>query len=270
LNCNLIPIQQHSSDYFVRGGIHKAAVADLGDTEYVTEAIRRVLRSQPGFERAADNLKVEIIQHPDGFVFSNNIDFSAGNARRKAISPGHEALTEGNLLVALLDVSADVNIASFYSGDFYTSSMNSDILQIKFAQLFRRTGISVEHLHQFKEIVLADYPSIREVINSNTRTFKEFELLLDQSDRWRRTVNQMGPDANLVKEYFDQASHEGWVSSAPAKWLRFVIGLGMGATNPIAGAAWSFADTLMMDKLKGWRPSHFVEEKLKPFLEKEH
>jgi hypothetical protein len=266
---NLIPMHTYASNYFAPEGIVKSATSDMSDATYVTEAIRRVLQNQTGFEQFVGNLHVEVI-HLDGgqFVLQSNINFEVGNVRRKAIHPGLEAITEGNILVALLDANSVVNIASHYGGDFYTSPINSEIAQIRFAGLLRRTGISVEHLQQFKDIVLTDYPSVREVINSKEKSFKEFELLLDQSDRWRRTVNQMDPDANLVTEYFKQASHESWVSSAPVKWLRFVIGLGMGAQNPIAGAAWSLADTFMMDKLKGWRPNHFVEEKLKPFLDK--
>jgi hypothetical protein len=266
----LIPIKKYAGNDFAPEGIINSANAGMTDTSYVTEAIRKLLRTQPGFEPFADNLQIEIIQLNGGqFVLESNINFAAGNACRKQFSPELDGFTEGSLFAALLDATGDVNIAAHYGGDYYTSSMNSAIAKIRFEHLFRRTGISMQQLQQFQEIVLADYPSVREVINSKEKSFKEFELLLDQSDRWRRTVNQMGPDANLVKEYFKQASQEGWVSSAPAKWLRFVIGLGMGAQNPIAGAAWSAADTFLMDKLKGWRPNHFVDEKLKPFLDKD-
>jgi hypothetical protein len=266
----LITVKSYGSDYFAPKGIVKSATEDLTDASYVTAAIRKMLCIQVGFEQYADNLLVEIIHlDKDRFVLQSNINFEEANARRKAIDPTLEALTEGHLLVAILDANADVNIASHYGGDFYTSSASSEIARIRFAELLRRTDISTEHLQQFKDIVLVDCPTVREVINSKQRSFKEFELLLDQSDKWRRTVNQMGPDANLVAEYFKQSSEEGWVSSLGTKGIRFVIGLSIGAINPVAGALWSAADTFMVDKLKGWRPNHFVEEKLKPFLDKD-
>jgi hypothetical protein len=263
----LIPIKRYSSDYFTPGGIHKAATADLNDTNYVTAAIRRVLQDQIGFEEFAENLRIEVIHLEGKFVLQSNIDFAIGNARRMAISPSLEPLTEGNLLVALLDANADVNIASLYGGDFYTSSVNSDIVRIRFSELLQRTGISVTQLQQFKDVVLPDYPTIREVINSKERSFDEFEKLLDQSDRFRRTVHQMGPDASLVEEYFKQVMREGWISSLPAKGMRYVLGLGIGTANPIAGALLGAADTFLLDKLRGWRPSHFVDGKLKLFLD---
>jgi hypothetical protein len=264
----LIQMKGYATSYFAPETIVKSAAADMSDASYVKEAIRKVLQTQPGFEQYAQDLTTKIIRlDNDLFVLESNIDFKAANSRRKTL--GLDEFQENGLFVALLEANADVNIASLYGGDFYTSSMNSEIAKIRFSELFRRTGISEKHLQQFKDIVLPDFPTVRDVINSKERTFKEFELLLDQSERWRRTVNQMGPDANLVAEYFRQASREGWVSSLPAKGLRFVIGLGMGAQNPIAGAVWSAADTFMMDRLKGWRPNHFVEEKLKPFLDKD-
>jgi len=40
------------------------------------------------------------------------------------------------------------------------------------------------------------------------------------------------------------------------------------ATGLAVGAASSAADTFLLDKLlKGWRPNHFVDGKLKPFLD---
>ena len=267
---DLIQIKRYAGDYFAPEGIHKSATADMTDATYVTEAIRRVLQNEVGFEHFADNLRVDVIHLEGQFVVQSNINFEIGNARRAALSPPLGQLTESIFLLMLFDANADVNIASFYGGDFYTSPMNSEIAQIRFAELLRRTGISMKHLQQFKNIVLADYPSIREVINSKERSFGEFERLLDQSDRWHRNINKMGPDTNLVSEYFKQVTHEGWVSSLPAKIIRYVIGLGIeGALNPIAKGAWSIADTLLIDKLKGWRPNHFVDEKLKPFLDKD-
>jgi len=260
-----IPLRKYSSDYFTPGGVHRAALASLEDADYVTEAIRRMLTYHVGFESFAENLRAEVIRLDDGkFVLNTNIDFDAGNARRDR-SLGR--VTEGTLVIALLDATADVSIASLYGGDFYTSTMNSDLVRIRFKELLRRTGISALQLQQFKEIVLPEYPAIREVINSGERSFKEFEELLDQSERFRAAVHQMSPDSNLVKEYFTQVLREGWISSLPAKGIRYVLGLILGAVNPIAGAAASAADTFLLDKLKGWRPNHFVDGKLRPFLD---
>jgi hypothetical protein len=283
-----IPIKRYSSDYFTAGGIHRAATADLNDANYVTAAVRRVLQGQIGFESFAENLRIEVVQLLGGrFSTLSNIDFALGNERRKAANPALEAFTEGNLLVSLLDANADVNIASLYGGDFYTSEINSGIVQIRFAELLRRTEISNTQLQQFRDIALAEYPTIREVINSKERSFAEFEKLLDQSEKFRHSVHQMGPDANLVAQYFEEVRREGWISSLPGKSMRYVLGIGISAAagaidaaatgaaigaaigvaaSSAVGAVWSAVDTFLLDKLKDWRPNHFVDKKLKPFL----
>ena len=266
----LIPIKAYTSDHFVAGGILNSAKADLNDEAYVTGAVRHLLQDQVGFEAFADNLRVGIVHLDDGsFVIRSSIDFVVGNVRRKQMDPALEDFTEGHIVVALLDANADVNIASHYGGDFYTSSTSSDIVRVRCSELLRRTGISASQLQQFRDIALADYPALREVINSKERSFSEFERLLDQSEKFRRSVHEMGPDANLVEEYFKESMRVGWMSSLPAKGIRFVLGLGISAVSPAVGAGCSAADAFLLDKLKGWRPNHFVDGKLKPFLDRD-
>jgi hypothetical protein len=115
------------------------------------------------------------------------------------------------------------------------------------------------------------------VVDSGSRTFDEFLELLDKSsDRFRGWILNTSPNANLVSEYFKEVTKEGWIAKLPAKSVRYVLGqiLNVAAlamspvTGVAAGAAYSTADTLLLDKLfKGWRPSHFVDGKLKPFLD---
>jgi hypothetical protein len=262
-----IPIVRYASDAFVTGGIPTSATNDLTDGNYVTAAIRRILRDQIGFQPFAENLRLEVIKLSAGeFSIRHNIDFATGNARRKQIDPTLENLTEGNILVALLDASADLNIASRYGGDFYTSATNSDIVRIRYEETLKRTDISSAQLQQFRELLLPEFPRIRDVINSGERTFAEFETLLDQSPNFRSTVHKISPDANLVSEYLQAVRKQGWLSSIGGKPVRFIVGLAVDAPNPVAGKNWTTADDLLLGNLKSWRPSHFVDDKLKPFL----
>jgi hypothetical protein len=237
----------------------------------VLAALRKILRNQVGFETFAESLMAEIVKLNEGdFLLDTNIDFVRGNELRKRVDPTLEAFTSGNLIVGLLDASADINIAAHYGGDFYTSALNSDLVKIRHAELLRRTDISSDQIQQFQDIVLPEYPTLREVINSKEHSFQDFERLLDQSERFRQSIHQMGPDAKLVAEYFQAVTKEGWISGLPAKSMRYVLGMGLGAAtaaHPLIGAAWSAIDTFILDRLSGWRPSHFVDGKLKPFLD---
>jgi hypothetical protein len=257
-----------SSDHFLTGGIPKAAMGDLSDADYVSAAVRRVLQDTIGFESFAGNLQFEVIQVPPKFLVRTNIDFPKGNALRKAVDPKLEAVSESNLLSGIVDARADTTLASFYGGDFCTSAVNSDIVRIRHAALLKRSGISATELTQFKDIVLPDYPTVREVVNSKERSFDEFLKLLDKSNKFRESVHRMSPDAELVTEYFKEVMKEGWISSLPAKTVRYVLAFAIGLKFPGLGAAYSWADQFLVDKLgAGWRPNHFVDGKLKPFLD---
>lgn len=279
-------IRRLSSDYFVKGGLQKVAHADVLNPEFSREAVRRVLAGTVGFESFAADVEFEAIaaNTPIGdfpnvpsFSLWTNIDFGVGNSRRRALNPTLEAVQEATLLNSIVEARADVAIAAFYGGDFHTSSINSDIVRLKCADLLKRSGISASELSQFRDIVLEDYPRIRDVVDSGSRTFDEFLKLLDKSsDRFRRWIHNTSPDANLVSEYLKEVTNEGWIAKLPGKSVRYVLGqilnvatLAMSpATGVAAGAAYSAADTFLLDKLfKGWRPSHFVDGKLKPFLD---
>lgn len=196
-----------------------------------------------------------------------NIDFSAANARRSSIAPELEAITESNILSGIFDARVDVALASHYGGDFYTSTVNSDIVRLRYAELLRRIGISRADLLQLQDVVLNDYPTIREVINSKQRSFDEFLHLLDRSEKFREWIHGIGPDAKLVPEYINQVTAEGWTSKLPVKIARYVIASVIGFVRPIEGLVIAAADMFLLERIAGgWSPNHFVDGRLKPFL----
>ena len=115
--------------------------------------------------------------------------------------------------------------------------------------------------------VLADYPTIQEVIDARVRTFDEFLILLDKSQRFRDWIQGVNPDAKLPAEYVREIAAEGWMASVPAKMMRYALTSALGIAAPIAGLAAGAVDSFLLDRIiGGWRPSHFVEGTLKPFL----
>jgi hypothetical protein len=258
-----------SSDHFVKGGIQKAAMADLSNPEYVHGCIRTVLKNTVGFDAYAEKLAFQIIPVDDRFIVQTNVNFNQGNAIRKAIHPKLEAISVGNLLNGILSARADISLAAFYGGDFRTSADVSEIIQIRHAELLRRSGINADEISQFHRIELDNYPTIREVINTKGRSFDEFLKLLDKSDRFREMVHRIEPDAKLVTEYIAEISKEGWISSVDAKTVRYLIVAAIAFKSEVAGFAAAWADLFLTEKiLAPWRPNHFVDGELKPFLDK--
>lgn len=131
-----VKVRRFSSDYFVKGGILKAAHADVLDTEYAKEAMQRILAGTVGFEGFAKDLVFDAVpaDRPIGdfpevpsFSLWTNIDFAAGNALRKSRNPTLKPVSEATLLNVILEARADAAVSAFYGAEFYTSAVNSSM-----------------------------------------------------------------------------------------------------------------------------------------------
>lgn len=263
----LVPIKKLSDSYFIEGGIIKAASSDLSEPKFVHEAMRRVLAREVGSEILQDDFVFKIITNDPKFQILSNLDFRSINLARKLKNPSMYDISPAYFINNILEAHTDMVLASHYGGDFYTSEMASQIIRLKHHELIRKIGIDKREVEEFNEIILHDTPSVRESLNSGQRTFKEFLLVLDKSRKFREWTQGVNPDEKLVKAYFQDVTSEGWVSSLPSKVLRYALSTVVTAIEPISGTLGSAADTMVTEKLLGgWRPSHFVEKRLKPFL----
>lgn len=263
-----VPIRSLTGDHFIPGGIVAAARTDVRDSEYVRAAIRAAAKSLPGGYDAGENLKLEIIETEAGFFAISDLDLDRINGTRKSFIPSLEPLTIPFLLSKLLDARADLSLASFYGGDFVTSESTSAIIQTRHSELLRRSSIDREDRQRFQELILPDMPKLAEVIDSGERSFEEFMRLLDRADKFKKWLNSVSPDEGLVRSYLKEASAEGWIQRVPAKLIRYILATAIGAFSPGAGAAAGLADSFLVERLLGgWRPSHFVKERLGPFTE---
>jgi hypothetical protein len=260
-----VPIRKLTDDYFLPGGVVRAASDDLLNPKFVHEAARRVLSHTVGTPPILGDFKFEIIPTPAGFHIVTNLDFNAINAYRK--NHDLDNIAPANLVNEILMARADTALAAHYGGEFYTSNLTSQIVRLRYAELLKRMGIEAEEIRELKDIVLPDSPSIREVIDSGGRTFDEFLSLLGKSQRFRDWIQDVNPDEKLVQAYLREVTAEGWISKLPSKTLRYVLASLFNLVEPTLGLVLSAADSLLLEKmLGGWRPSHFVEGELKPFL----
>ncbi len=266
---NRAPLKLLSSDYFIKGGIPEAARGDLTDAEYISDAVREFARAA-GLKEGAKNVRASIFNTPDGFRFLSNIDFDAVNSRRKAVDPTVDLITEASALCRILDARAAIILASHYGGEFFTSDQISTIVRLRYSELLRRTGIGAEELRELHDVTLPNFPRVREIINSGARSFDEFLALLERSQKFRNWIGGVNPDAKLVHEYLREVTSEGWIASSPSKLVRYAIATAVSVAAPVLGAVLSAADSLLIDRMiRGWRPSHFVEGQLKPFVGRE-
>ena len=262
-----VPLKSLSKDDYVKGGIHNSARADASDPATLKGLLRAGLAAIPGGYDPGDSLNAEYIQSDLGYFLFTNIDFNEVNKRRESLSPALEPLTPAYLLNLIQESRADMHLAAFYGGDFVTTTVNSALVRWRQAHLFERSSLNRQAREQFSELVLTDYPSIRDVIDSGERSFSEFLKLLDKAQKFKTWLAKTNPDQKLVSQYIEALKSDTWADKAPVKALRYMFSLGTGLADPTAGVASGAADAFLLDNfLKGWRPNHFVDDRLKRFL----
>lgn len=263
-----VPVRKLTGDYYLKGGVTQAARRDLDDRTFVLEAINRALNLTPGAETLAPVSKFEIVDTELGMYVFDNVDFESVNRRRASLRPPLDPVTVAHFLTHLLEARADLVLASFYGGDFASSEITSSIVKLRYAEILRRTGLNQDERSQFHRVTLPDYPTLREVIDSGQRSFKEFLVLLDKASRFKDWLKEVPVDEGLVRSYMTEISKESWIQGLPGKTIRYLFTSALDAWNPGAGAMAALADNFIIDKLaKGWRPNHFVENRLSPFVE---
>lgn len=262
-----VPVRRFSGNHFTAGGIADAAKRDVLDSEYMRAAVHRVLQVIPGGYDAGPELKFDVIDSELGLHVFTNIDFEGINRRRASTLTAEDPLTPAHLLTNMLEARADLALASFYGGDFVTSAATSSIIKVRHAELLRRSAINAGALQQFSEVVLPDTKTVAEVIDAGERSFSEFLVLLDKAERFKRWTKAVNPDVDLIRTYIRDVSSEGWIQRLPQKSMRYAFTLALDASNPVAGLIAGFVDNFLLEKLlSGWRPNHFVNTRLEPFV----
>lgn len=263
-----VPVKSFEKDDFVKGGIPNAARMDAKDRATLKGLLRAGLAAVPGGYDAGEGLEADYVLSDLGYFLFTNIDFAMVNKRRASMRPALEPLTPAALFNLILESRADMHLAAFYGGDFITTTANSALVRWRQAYLFERADRNVEERAQFSELVLADCPSIREVVDSGERSFAEFLKVLDTAQKFKAWLTKANPDQKLVSQYIEALRADTWANKAPVKAIRYLFSLGTGYVDPTGGVISGAADAFLIDRLlKGWRPNHFVDDRLKPFLQ---
>jgi hypothetical protein len=263
-----VALRRFHGNHFVAGGIPRAAHTAFADDEFVPRALREIVRNLPGGYDPGDDLRAEVIQTELGNFLFDNVDLEAINSRRASTRPPLEPFTTGDMLVGILDAVADLTMAAHYGGDFVTSAVNSNIIRLRHELLLTRAQINRGQKQEFLEIALKDMPTIAEVIDSGERSVDDFLGLLHRANRFKSWVLSANSDEGLTREYLRSLTAEDWLQTSKAKTLRYIFTT---AIDQGTGFAASFAaglvDNFILDKLLGgWKPNHFIDSRLRPFL----
>lgn len=270
----LVPTKKLHSDHFIKGGILNAAREDLEDSDYVNEIIRKGLIKATKNQILSHDLQFHLIfkkkSRPSDFSVISNIDFEDINSQYINLFPKSGKITEASLINNILTARGDMILAKHYGGEFYTSELASEIIQLKYYDILRRINIDKNEIKTFSDIVIPNGRSIKEVINSKDRSFDEFLSFLDTAQKFKECwLARVNPDTNLVKEYLQEVSNKGWLEQTNKKSIRYLLTNIAGLIEPVAGFSLSAADTFFLKGLlSGWKPNHFIDGSLKNFVTK--
>jgi hypothetical protein len=218
--------------------------------------------------------RVQPILKGGTYKVTTNIDFAEANRSLGTQDP--PSLSEALLIGHIADTRRDLIVGSRLQSEFAVAPERALIASHKLVEILSTAGRGTEIAEMFQESVVDDVPSIREVVNSGKRTFRDVARLVRQAEKFKDWLQKQGGTEDLRDSYCREVSHVDWADKLPPKSLRFLIMTAAGFavstfTSPVVSAvaatALSAGDAFLLDKLlKGWKPSHFIEGPLKQFL----
>ena len=256
------------------------AHADILDPSYLGPAISSLLSFLAPNYSAPNPLvfRVEPVLKGGTYKVTTNIDFGAANASYNQHAPLNQqaAVSVPYLLGHIADTRRDLIVGSRLQSEFAVAPARALIASHKVAEILSAAGRGTKIAEMFQETVVDDVPSIREVVNSGQKNFRDVVRLVTQAEKFKEWLRKQGGTEDLRASYRKEIGHLDWADKLPPKALRFLMmtaaGIIVGATtSPVVGVvattAISAGDTFLLDKLlKGWKPNHFVEGPLKQFL----
>ena len=250
--------------------------ADILDPAYLVAAVGSLLPLlAPKYPVPKPLLfRVATVLKGGTYTVTTNVDFAEVN--RSIGVQGAPAISEASLLGHVADTRRDLLVGSRLQSEFAVAPERALVASHKLAEILAAAGRGTKMAEMFQEAVVDDVPSIREVINSGQKSFRDVARLVRQAEKFKEWLQKQGGAEDLRDSYCKEVAHIDWADKLPPKSLRFLMmtaaGLVVGAvTSPVVGAiattALSAGDTFLLDKLlKGWKPNHFIEGPLKQFL----
>jgi hypothetical protein len=204
--------------------------ADLEDQNFVHQAVKLVLTHMvPGFtEDIGFTFRLFKSEKGDFFI-DTDLDFERLNeAFHTVVAVAEDSLTPARILAEIQDARADTFFAAHYMAEPVTGSLSSDIMRLKHFEFLRSRSANTDDIELFHELVVPDFPTIREALNSGERSFWDFVQFLPRANRFKRFLTEANPDVGLVKSYQDEVTRKSWVETLPGKSIRFVVAAGTG------------------------------------------
>jgi hypothetical protein len=230
----------------------------------------------PGYQQAAP-IAFTTTEGRRGLAVSTNLDFVLLNSHyHQLVSPTHSTLTPSYLLANILNARGVLDTAALLGAELTLDPRHAVAAIRRTDMLFGSPGSSAAPLKAFQEFTLSNASSVREAVNSGERDIREIIKLLAHARKFRKWVGSHGDTAALLRSCYADSVATTWAERLPSKTARWFLftGAGLaldavatGGLGLVTGLAVSAADGFLLDKLiTGWKPSQFIEGRLRPFV----
>lgn len=258
-------------------GFPERAEADLLDSAFVNQAASRTLATLVPEYSSADTIRFSVERADEALMVLTNVDFNLANSLyHRTVPTSHSSLSPAYLMAHILTARETLESAAAVRAEISADATHNAVAWLMVDRALSRRIGGHTRIESFQEFVLDDGRAIREAINSGEKCFPDLIQLLKHGRKFRSWVAEQPADSNLIKEYFQACTHQTWVERLPAKSLRWMLFTGIGLAFDAAGAGGvgtaggvglSLMDSFLVDPiLRGWRPSHFINRRLRPFL----
>lgn len=252
---------------------------DINNSYYLKQSIIDTIK----FYNPSITLRQEEIEYSFtkaktyGYIFKSNLNFDIIN-HKIPNNPDGKLITPSSLIMNILETRGDMHLASYLNSDISTTGVHTELMKIKFLDIYQKSQNNLKELFQFNDFILSNGHAIREVINTGERNYNDFLKVLDKADRFRDWLKDIEDDKSIIKEYYEAVTSETWINKLPSKAMRwsFFTGAGLlidflatGGISTLIGLGVSAGDAFFLDKIiKGWKPNVFIESNLKKFVKK--
>lgn len=254
----------------------KGTVDSILDGRYLPTAATHVLRALLPSAPLQD-LRLSAERVGDRLWVHSNIDFAALNqVYHVSVPASHSSLTMAFILNHLFDAQCDLYFASTHLSEMVARPLTATLLSHKVNYLVERRWASQANLSHFQSVVFSDARAVRAAVTTGKVSVADLAPVLKKAQRFKKWLAGQPYDANLLAEYYRAATEQSIVDKLPGKSTRWALftGVGLaadavltGGIGVAAGVTLGALDAFLVDKvLRGWKPSHFIEEELRPAL----
>lgn len=252
--------------------------ADLLDIEFLRPTVLRLMHALVPEYSMPREARFEVQRIDDRLRVLTTIDFPLVNELVGArFGKMHSQLSPATLLAHVMRARETLEAGARFDADMAVDAAVNAVASQRIETSMSRTRQSQRQLEAFQAFVFDDGRAIREAINNGSKDFREVLALLKSARKFREWIAGIPHDSEIAKEYLRACTRETWAERLPSKSLKwamfsgagiFLDALGLGGLGTAAGVGLSAIDGFILDPLlRGWRPSQFVEQRLRPFIE---